>query len=188
MPLDPAEMLVLASPGDGEDHLGETRVRQGGQQGWTVVEELVPPIPEGVIDHSRGAGWQPRCMVVWMRRHSRQLKGQLESAAAGALATGWATALVAMAFLAVLREGFETAVFLLAAFQENGGSAEVYQSLSMLPGYSSTRACSKSAACSRACSVKNAPSVTLSNWSLGKGLSRVPPISTVPGSSCQPAR
>jgi FTR1 family protein len=59
-------------------------------------------------------------MVVWMRRHSRQLKGQLESAAAGALATGSATALVAMAFLAVLREGFETAVFLLAAFQQNG--------------------------------------------------------------------
>ncbi len=62
-------------------------------------------------------------MVVWMRRHSRELKGQLESAAAGALATGSATALVAMAFLAVLREGFETAVFLLAAFQQNGGNA-----------------------------------------------------------------
>ena len=36
---------------------------------------------------------------------------------AGALVQGSALALVAMAFLAVLREGFETAVFLLAAFQ-----------------------------------------------------------------------
>ena len=35
-----------------------------------------------------------------------------------ALAAGSAIALVAMAFLAVLREGFETAVFLLAAFQD----------------------------------------------------------------------
>ena len=44
-------------------------------------------------------------MVVWMRRHSRELKGQLEGAAGSALAQGSAKALVAMAFLAVLREG-----------------------------------------------------------------------------------
>jgi high-affinity iron transporter len=56
-------------------------------------------------------------MVFWMRRHSRDLKGDLESATASALATGSAQALVMMAFLAVLREGFETAVFLLAAFR-----------------------------------------------------------------------
>ena len=56
-------------------------------------------------------------MVVWMRRHSRDLKGELEGAAGLALARGSAGALVLMAFLAVLREGFETAVFLLAAFQ-----------------------------------------------------------------------
>jgi high-affinity iron transporter len=56
-------------------------------------------------------------MVVWMRRHARDLKGDLEGAALAALSTGSARALVVMAFLAVLREGFETAVFLLAAFQ-----------------------------------------------------------------------
>ncbi len=59
-------------------------------------------------------------MVVWMRRHSRDLKGQLEGVAGSALAQGSAKALVAMAFLAVLREGLETAVFLLAAFQSSG--------------------------------------------------------------------
>lgn len=56
-------------------------------------------------------------MIVWMRRHARGMKRHLESAAGSALASGTAWALVAMAFLAVLREGFETAVFLLAAFQ-----------------------------------------------------------------------
>src|ERR1700761_6197682 len=59
-------------------------------------------------------------MVIWMRRHSRDLKGQLEGAAGSALAQGSAKALVPMAFLAVLREGLETAVFLLAAFNASG--------------------------------------------------------------------
>jgi high-affinity iron transporter len=62
-------------------------------------------------------------MVLWMRRHSRDLKGQLEDAAATALASGSTTALVMMAFLAVLREGFETAVFLLATFHASSNSA-----------------------------------------------------------------
>jgi high-affinity iron transporter len=56
-------------------------------------------------------------MVVWMSRHSRQLKGDLQQATAVALASGSGWALVAMAFAAVLREGLETAVFLLATFQ-----------------------------------------------------------------------
>jgi high-affinity iron transporter len=59
-------------------------------------------------------------MIIWMKRNSRGLKGQLEGAASTALASGSAGALVAMAFLAVLREGFETAVFLLAAFNATG--------------------------------------------------------------------
>ena len=57
-------------------------------------------------------------MIVWMTEHARDLKGQLQEQAAGALVQGSATALVAMAFLAVLREGFETSVFLLAAFND----------------------------------------------------------------------
>jgi high-affinity iron transporter len=64
-------------------------------------------------------------MILWMRRNARHLKGDLEGAAAAALARGSARALVAMAFLAVLREGFETAVFLLSVFQSstNAGTA-----------------------------------------------------------------
>lgn len=55
-------------------------------------------------------------MVIWMTRHARNLKHDLESSAAAAVARGSAGALVAMAFLAVLREGIETVVFLIAAF------------------------------------------------------------------------
>ncbi|MGN6586586.1 MAG: iron uptake transporter permease EfeU [Solirubrobacterales bacterium] len=57
-------------------------------------------------------------MIVWMRRHARGIKAQLQGEAASALATGSTLALVGMAFLAVLREGFETSVFLLAAFND----------------------------------------------------------------------
>lgn len=57
-------------------------------------------------------------MIIWMRRHAMGIKAALEGEAATALASGSTMALVAMAFLAVLREGFETSVFLLAAFQD----------------------------------------------------------------------
>jgi high-affinity iron transporter len=59
-------------------------------------------------------------MILFMRRHARDLRGDLEGAAASALASGSSRALVLMAFLAVLREGFETAVFLLATFHASG--------------------------------------------------------------------
>ena len=58
-------------------------------------------------------------MIVWMRRNARGIKATLEGEAASALAAGSTMALVAMAFLAVLREGLETSVFLLAAFQNS---------------------------------------------------------------------
>jgi high-affinity iron transporter len=62
-------------------------------------------------------------MIVWMSRHARELKGDLEAKAGVAMAEGSVLALVAMAFLAVLREGLETAVFLLAAFQASTNRA-----------------------------------------------------------------
>jgi len=58
-------------------------------------------------------------MIVWMRRNARGIKAVLEGNAASALASGSTMALVGMAFLAVLREGFETSVFMLAAFQDS---------------------------------------------------------------------
>ena len=66
-------------------------------------------------------------MIVWMRANARGLSKHLRADAGAALAAGSTGALVAMAFFAVIREGLETVVFLLAAFQSttNPGSAGV---------------------------------------------------------------
>lgn len=69
-------------------------------------------IMEGVLTLMAVAGIT--YMIVWMHRHSADLKGNLESRADSALATGSMTALVVMAFVAVIREGLETAIFVLA--------------------------------------------------------------------------
>jgi high-affinity iron transporter len=61
-------------------------------------------------------------MIIWMNRNAARLKGQLEREARQAMNRGGALALVLMAFLAVLKEGFETAVFLLAAAETSHGN------------------------------------------------------------------
>ena len=58
-------------------------------------------------------------MIVWMHRHSAQLKASLESKADSALAVGSVTAMVTMAFVAVIREGLETAIFVLATLSNS---------------------------------------------------------------------
>ncbi|MFT4035762.1 MAG: iron uptake system protein EfeO [Patulibacter sp.] len=55
-------------------------------------------------------------MIVWMRRHARGISTELRAQAGIALASGSTGALVTMAFLAVIREGVETVVFLTAVF------------------------------------------------------------------------
>jgi high-affinity iron transporter len=62
-------------------------------------------------------------MIVFMKRHARDLSGQLRNAAGSALASGSQFALVAMGFLAVLREGFESAVFLTALLNASADQA-----------------------------------------------------------------
>jgi high-affinity iron transporter len=59
-------------------------------------------------------------MLVWMKRHSRTLRADLEARTAVALDERSGMALVALAFVAVIREGLETAIFLLALL---GGSS-----------------------------------------------------------------
>lgn len=82
------------------------------EKGQETLETVVGLIAVGAVSY----------MIVWMRRHARGIKSQLEGEAASALATGSTMALVAMAFLAILREGFETSVFLLAAFHESSNT------------------------------------------------------------------
>jgi high-affinity iron transporter len=62
-------------------------------------------------------------MLFWMRRQGRSLKGALEGELAAAIAAGTAAALVGMAFLAVIREGLETVLFLLAVVTSRGDTA-----------------------------------------------------------------
>jgi high-affinity iron transporter len=52
-------------------------------------------------------------MLFWMRRQARNVKGELQAAVDRALHQGSVTALVALAFVAVIREGIETSLFLV---------------------------------------------------------------------------
>lgn len=57
-------------------------------------------------------------MILWMHRNARNMGGQLRAKVDEATT---ATAVVAIAFVAVVREGLETALFLISA--ENGGAS-----------------------------------------------------------------
>ncbi|MFT4295808.1 MAG: FTR1 family protein [Micropruina sp.] len=73
-------------------------------------------------------------MLLWMNSNAGGLKRELESSADHALGAGTGRALVVMAFLAVLKEGFESAVFLLATFSAstNAGLAATGAALGIL--------------------------------------------------------
>ncbi|MCO5325340.1 MAG: FTR1 family protein [Nocardioidaceae bacterium] len=63
-------------------------------------------------------------MIFWMAKHAKDLSGELHGKIDGAAGGSW-FGLVLVAFLAVAREGLETALFLWAATQTaaDGGSA-----------------------------------------------------------------
>ena len=54
-------------------------------------------------------------MIFWMRKQAANIKGQLHNEIEGAISSGSSLALMGLAFIAVLREGIETALFLFAA-------------------------------------------------------------------------
>ena len=54
-------------------------------------------------------------MIFWMQRQGRQMQRELEADVRRATATGSAWALFSLAFVAVVREGIETVLFLTAA-------------------------------------------------------------------------
>jgi high-affinity iron transporter len=64
-------------------------------------------------------------MLFWMRRQGRAIKGELERDVDMALSIGSTRALVALAFLAVIREGVETVLFLIPIFSFNGTGLDV---------------------------------------------------------------
>lgn len=58
-------------------------------------------------------------MVFWMRRQARTLGSELRSRVHGALASGSRLALASVAFVAVVREGVESSLFLFTSTQES---------------------------------------------------------------------
>ncbi|MBI1219953.1 MAG: iron permease [Rhodobacteraceae bacterium] len=86
--------------------------------GLSLLEQALPQAEQEALETVIGAiaVFFVTGMIVWMSAHARHLKRELEAEAAAALTHAGAFALTAMAFLAVLREGFETSVFLLATF------------------------------------------------------------------------
>ncbi len=70
-------------------------------------------------------------MIFWMRRFARSIAADLRGRLEDAVGLG-AVAVVAMAFLAVVREGLETALLFFAAAQ--GASSTVAPLLGLLAG------------------------------------------------------
>jgi high-affinity iron transporter len=86
--------------------------------GLSLLEQALPQAHQEAMESIIGAiaVFFVTGMIVWMNTHARQMKKELEAEAAAALGQGSTLALAVMAFLAVLKEGFETSVFLLATF------------------------------------------------------------------------
>jgi high-affinity iron transporter len=101
-----------------------------------IVDELLPQRQQEAFEAIIGvvAVAAVSYMIVFMRRHARELGGGLRTSAAGALAAGSAVSLVVMAFLAVMREGLETAMFLLAAFQASLGVSPLSAGMGAVAG------------------------------------------------------
>jgi high-affinity iron transporter len=83
-----------------------------------VAEDLLPSDKRELFDAvtSVAAVVFVTWMIFWMRRTSRKLSGELRSKLSEAISMG-AFAVVGMAFLAVAREGLETAMLFYAAAQ-----------------------------------------------------------------------
>ena len=76
------------------------------------LEGAAEEITEGVI--ALTAAGVLTWMIFWMGRQARHIKGELQSKVDAAIEGGSAVALAMIAFVAVLREGLETALFLLS--------------------------------------------------------------------------
>jgi high-affinity iron transporter len=64
-------------------------------------------------------------MLFWMRRQGRALKGELEHGVDLAISDGTTWAMVGLAFVAVIREGVETVLFLIPILSFNGTGPDI---------------------------------------------------------------
>ena len=82
---------------------------------FTVLGELegaAEEITEGIVAFA--AAGVLTWMIFWMGRQARHIKGALQAKVDAALQSGSTMGLAAIAFIAVLREGLESALFLLS--------------------------------------------------------------------------
>ncbi|MFO7696526.1 MAG: FTR1 family protein [Anaerolineae bacterium] len=105
-----------------------------GRQVWAgVFSAIVVSVAAGILLGRLGVAFEGRAeqifegltmlaaagvltwMIFWMRRQGRQTNSALEQSTLEALATGANRMLFGLAFVAVVREGLETALFLTAA-------------------------------------------------------------------------
>ena len=116
---DPASAGERLGPDDRLDRAAAPAVVNGNDE--YVLEaalKLVEAAGEGEITLGR----------FWMRRQAASVRGELQAAVDRALDNGSVTALVVLAFVAVIREGVETALFLTgqaAATSDDTGALSV---------------------------------------------------------------
>lgn len=82
---------------------------------WATVGELegtAEAVTEGIV--ALAAAGVLTWMVFWMGRQARSIRSSLESQVDAALVGGGTVALASIAFIAVVREGFESALFLIS--------------------------------------------------------------------------
>jgi high-affinity iron transporter len=87
-------------------------------------------------------------MIFWMRRQARSIRKEIEGRVSTALAQGSAVGLAAIAFVGVLREGVETALFLFSTTEESSPVVSfvgglIGLSLAVLLGYAFYRGSSR---------------------------------------------
>lgn len=88
------------------------------RQSQSAYAPIVEPLLEGTLCIVAIAmlSW----MLLWMTQQARSLKAEVEGAVSAALknrsAAGWGV--FSLIFIAVLREGFETVIFIVAKFQQ----------------------------------------------------------------------
>ena len=86
--------------------------------GLHMVEKALPQAQQEALETLIGvvAIFFVTGMIAWMNSHGGAMRGELEARAATSISKPGSYALASMAVLAVLKEGFETSVFLLATF------------------------------------------------------------------------
>ncbi len=92
---------------------------------WVIAGELPSPYEQAfeagtMIFATAVVTW----MLFWMRRQARAIKPHLESRLAAAVTEGGAWGLAVLAFMSVIREGIETALFMFGQVAAAQGAAE----------------------------------------------------------------